>query len=103
MLEIKDVQSFLDLMKKDTKPIIIDFYADWCGPCKNIAPYFKQLEETHSNIVFVKINVDEADTVAGFLNVSSLPTFMLVKEGRELMRFSGASKNGLDNLVKNCN
>merc|ERR1711963_256036 len=59
------------------KNIIIDFTATWCGPCKMIGPTFVQLSDEFPNLVFVKIDVDEADELAALCGVSAMPTFMV--------------------------
>jgi len=100
MRQIHSSEEFVALGKTETRPIIVDFFAGWCGPCKNIAPYFEQLSEMYKNILFVKIDVDEVEDVAGFLQVTSLPTFILFKNNREVTRILGANKLGLENLVR---
>ena len=99
MLIIENVESFTTLMKTETRPIIIDFFADWCGPCKKIAPHFEDLSGIYKKILFAKIDIDENEEVAGFLGVTSLPTFILFKNGKEVSRMMGASISGLNSLV----
>ena len=102
MKYFENVESFNTFVKGEgsNKAIIIDFFAEWCGPCKGIAPFFSDLSEMYKNVVFAKVNVDEAEDVAELFGVSSLPTFVLVKNGVEVSRFSGASRNSLENLVR---
>jgi thioredoxin 1 len=102
MKYFENVESFNTFLKGEgsNKSIIIDFFAEWCGPCKGIAPFFSDLSEMYKNVVFAKVNVDEAEDVAELFGVSSLPTFVLVKNGVEVSRFSGASRNSLENLVR---
>ena len=59
------------------KKVIIDFYADWCGPCKRIAPEFEKLAEKYTDVVFLKVNVDNSEKLSEFYSVSALPTFVL--------------------------
>jgi len=64
------------------KPVIIDVYADWCGPCKQMAPIFEELEKEHgSKYKFVKINVDDSRELALQFEVTSIPTFIFIKDG----------------------
>ena len=102
MIHFQSVEAFNTFMKGEgsNKSIIIDFFADWCGPCKGIAPFFSDLSEMYKNIIFAKVNVDEAEDIAELFGVSGLPTFVLVKNGVEITRFAGASKLGLENLVR---
>jgi thioredoxin 1 len=99
MKQIHSSEEFVGLGKNESRPIIVDFFAGWCGPCRIIAPYFEQLSEMYKNVLFVKIDIDEVEDVAGFLQVTSLPTFILFKNGREVTRILGANKLGLENLV----
>lgn len=70
---------------------LIDFYADWCGPCKIMAPIFEELEKTYADkIEFKKVDVEaEGDTAEKF-NVESIPTFVLLKDEKEISRKTGA-------------
>lgn len=83
-----------------TSPIIIDVYADWCGPCRAIEPYFQQLSEMFRNIEFVKINIDEVEEeLSEMFQIQSLPTFLLLKRGKIVTYFTGASKIKLQDLI----
>ena len=68
---------------------IVDFYADWCGPCKMFGPVFESTEKKHKNINFCKINVDNDGEVAQKLGVMSIPTTIMFKDGKELRRNIG--------------
>lgn len=75
-----------DLMSKTTY-VAVDFYADWCGPCKAIAPIYSQLASTHGIpgiLAFAKVNVDHAQDIAMQYGVRAMPTFMFFKEGRQV-------------------
>ncbi|KAL6407634.1 putative thioredoxin-like protein [Ilyonectria robusta] len=68
-----------------TTHVIVDFYADWCPPCRAIAPIFSQLADTHSakgQLAFAKVNVDHVNDVAGRYSVSAMPTFVLFENGK---------------------
>ncbi|KAL7717957.1 Thioredoxin [Entamoeba marina] len=82
------------------KPVIVDFFAVWCGPCKMIAPFFEETAGSNTDIKFVKVDVDVAQEICVQYKVRSMPTFLLFKNGQEVTRFSGASKDGLLNMVK---
>lgn len=70
---------------------LLDFYADWCGPCKMMAPIFAELEKTYEGKVeFKKVDVEADGALAGQYGVSSIPTFVIVKEGKEVSRKVGA-------------
>jgi thioredoxin 1 len=83
------------------KPVIVDFYATWCGPCKMIAPMFESLEKKYdSSITFVKVDVDEAEDIAVKYRVSSLPTFMVFWDKKPSKTVSGANIKVLERLVE---
>lgn len=84
----------IDKFKKEMKDgkCIVDFYADWCGPCKMIAPKFAELSEQYKsrNIKFFKVNIDDNEEIGGALNVRSLPTFITMKDGKVVSTVEGA-------------
>jgi thioredoxin 1 len=75
--------------------VFVDFYAEWCGPCKITTPLIEELSEENKNIKFVKINVDENSDLASKYSVFSIPTFFIFKNGEIVSQFVGAlSKEG---------
>ena len=93
--------SFKDLIQGD-KPVLVDFYADWCGPCKQQGPILKQLtERAGDKIRVVKINVDHARAAADQYQIRSIPTMILFKNGKIVWRQSGLqSLHTLEGLVQ---
>ena len=83
-------------------PVLVDFYADWCGPCKMSEPVLEELSLSYQDkVVFVKLNVDENQKVTKDYDVMSIPTTILFKDGKELGRQIGfASKQKLEELLK---
>lgn len=71
------------------RPVVIDIYADWCGPCQQMAPVFHELEKEMPDIKFVKINVDEARELAIQYGVTSIPTFIFMKHNEVVGRSTG--------------
>jgi len=75
----------LDALLSSTKNVVVDFYADWCPPCRTIAPVFSQLADTHATdgqLAFAKVNVDHVNDVSGRYNVSAMPTFVFFQDGK---------------------
>lgn len=83
------------------KLIVADFMADWCGPCRQIAPKLQDLENRYGNRMSVlKVNVDQCSNLAHHYHVSSMPTFVFIKNGREVDRFSGADAKQLQDKIQ---
>ena len=80
-----------DVMKSDL-PVLVDFWAEWCGPCRMVGPAIEQLAQTMSDKIRVaKLNVDENQEIALKYNVRSIPSILLFKEGKEISRTVGAA------------
>ncbi|UCD60756.1 MAG: thioredoxin [Flavobacteriaceae bacterium] len=94
-------QNFRKLTSGDI-PVLVDFYADWCGPCKMLAPILKQVkEELGDTIKIVKIDVDKNQSIASKYQVRGVPTMLLFKNNKQLWRQSGVlPKNEIINIVE---
>ncbi|CAN0115423.1 unnamed protein product [Heterosigma akashiwo] len=77
------------------KLLVVDFYADWCGPCKQIAPEFQKMFEEMGGVNFAKVNVDKNKESSQKYQVKSMPTFVFIKNGAEVHRVQGANAAGL--------
>ncbi|GIW62746.1 MAG: thioredoxin [Patescibacteria group bacterium] len=95
-VSIATTESFKKEVLESELPVIVDFFADWCGPCKITAPIFEELaEELQNKLKFVKVNVDENQDLAQEYNIMSIPTFLIFKNGKKVAEFIGArDKNG---------
>ncbi|WP_296712197.1 thioredoxin [Rhodoblastus sp.] len=80
---------------KSAEPVVVDFWAEWCGPCKMIGPSLEELAKDYAGKVkIVKLNVDENPAVAGKLGIRSIPTLMLFKDGKVAAQKVGAAPKG---------
>ena len=70
--------------------VLVDFYADWCGPCKMLAPIIAEIkEELKDKVYVIKVNVDQEDELANKFGIYSIPTLVLIKDGKEIDRKTG--------------
>ncbi|KAJ8390319.1 hypothetical protein AAFF_G00108880 [Aldrovandia affinis] len=99
---IEDKDGFDKALKEaGDKLVVVDFTATWCGPCQSIAPFFKGLSENpdNSNVVFLKVDVDDAQDVASFCDIKCMPTFHFYKNGKRIDDFSGSNQAKLEEKV----
>lgn len=90
---VKDESDFKSkLVEAGDKLVVVDFYADWCNLCKSIAPQVEDMAKKMKDVVFVKVDINECESVAMDYSVSVLPTIVFIKKGEKLESLEG-SKN----------
>jgi thioredoxin 1 len=90
-----DDSTFDEEIKGSTEPVLVDFWAEWCGPCKMIAPVLEEIASEHAGKVRIaKLNVDESLEVSRRFEVMSIPTLILFKDGEPQLRIVGAKGKG---------
>ncbi|XP_017051920.1 thioredoxin-1 [Drosophila ficusphila] len=101
---MSSVRTMSDYYKKiesaGDKLVVLDFYADWCGPCKQIESTVKSLARKYSSkAVVIKVNVDKFEGLSERYNVRSMPTFVFLKSNHRVGSFSGADEDKLANMM----
>lgn len=85
-------QTFEHLIQNSTKPVIVDFWAEWCVPCRTVAPILEEIAESRSQeVTVVKVNVDEYPNLAADYGIMSIPTVIRFQSGQESSRIVGAA------------
>ncbi|MBQ9774138.1 MAG: thioredoxin [Clostridia bacterium] len=90
MSAIKINQSNFDTVKNSGKTVLLDFYADWCGPCRMVSPIVEEIAAEREDIIVGKINVDEESELANTFGVFSIPTLVVLKNGQVVNQSAGA-------------
>ncbi len=94
-------ESFENEVLKCNIPVLVDFYADWCGPCKMLSPTVDEVAEENDDIKVVKVNVDESHDLAIKYQVMSIPTLVVIKNGNEVNRSVGViDKEEILSMIK---
>ena len=100
VLKVND-NTFEQEVLKSNIPVLVDFYADWCGPCKMLSPTVDEVAQENDDIKVVKVNVDESQDTAIKYQVMSIPTLVVIKNGNEVNRSVGViDKSEILNMIK---
>ena len=83
-------QNFSNFVSNSDLPILVDLWAEWCGPCKMMAPHFAEVAKTNPHVVFAKIDTEANPRLSSAFNVRSIPTLVLMNKTTEIARISGA-------------
>ena len=100
--KIFDFESGEEWKYKGTEPAVIDFYADWCGPCKAIAPVLEELSEAYNGKLTIdKIDTDKESELSQLFGIQSIPTLLVIPmEGSPMMQRGALPKNVLQNIIE---
>jgi thioredoxin 1 len=82
------------------KIVVVDFTATWCGPCRLIAPIFAELSKKYENLIFLKVDVDEVQEVTSKWEVRAMPTFIFIKNKKQVDKIVGANREELEKKCK---
>lgn len=90
-LPVHSTEDFAELLRDSPTPVLVDFWADWCGPCRMVAPELEKIaRQKGDSVVVAKVDTDALPAVAGRFEIRSIPTLILFRRGREAGRISGA-------------
>ena len=93
-------ENFREEVLNSEKPVLLDFWAPWCGPCRMVSPILEEIAQERPDIKVVKVNVDEQPQLAAQFGIMSIPALMVVKEGRVVNQAVGARpKNAILSLL----
>lgn len=99
LIKFKPGDSFEDIVLKSDIPVIVDFYADWCGPCGKLGPIIEEHLKNKKGFKVVKINVDENAYLSEKYEVSGIPHVILFKSGKVVSTFTGLDQKALQDMV----
>lgn len=95
--------NFGEQVLKNDKPVVVDFFADWCAPCRSIAPLLEELATENEQVVIAKLDIDKNPKIPAKFGVRSIPTLVLYKNGEEQKRVVGADLNSIREMVSGAN
>lgn len=90
MSAIKINSQNIESVTNGSKPVLLDFYAEWCGPCRMVSPIVDEIAAEREDVVVGKVNVDEEQSLAARFGVASIPTLVVMKDGKVVNRVVGA-------------
>eukprot|EP01116_Phalansterium_solitarium_P009766 TRINITY_DN2406_c0_g2_i1.p1 TRINITY_DN2406_c0_g2~~TRINITY_DN2406_c0_g2_i1.p1 ORF type:complete len:108 (+),score=39.27 TRINITY_DN2406_c0_g2_i1:106-429(+) len=101
VIHIKNGEEYdAQIKRQDGKLVVVDFFATWCGPCKRISPWIEKKSDELTDVVFLKVDVDEVEEVGQKEGITAMPTFFLYKNGSKVADLVGASEAKLLKLIE---
>ena len=93
-------EDFQKILRSSDKPVIVDFWASWCGPCKMYGPEFEKASLQNDRAVFLKVNTESEQALSNSLGIRGIPCTIIFKDGKEIKRQAGAmSSDGVNSLL----
>lgn len=99
VVHLENSDNFDELVLNSKLPVIVDFYADWCGPCKKLAPILETKAKETGKFKVVKINTDDNEDLSERFNVPGLPYVILFENGKKTSEFVGFDENALEKMI----
>lgn len=97
-MKIVSESEFINEVKEGL--VLVDFYADWCGPCKMLTPVLEEINNEDENVKIVKVNIDNARFLANYYKIQSIPTLVLLKDGKLIHQVTGfRPKKMIEDLI----
>ncbi|KAJ5194810.1 uncharacterized protein N7498_008248 [Penicillium cinerascens] len=100
VVEITTKEDFESKVIGASEPVLVDFFAEWCGPCKAISPAIEKLSVEHTGVKFYKVDVDKLGEVAASNEISAMPTFLFFKDGKKVDMVRGANPPAINAAVQ---
>ena len=101
MATVEATKDNIEALVKDNDTVIFDFWAPWCGPCKQFGPIFEEASERHPDIVFAKLNTEAEHELANHFNIRSIPTLMVYREQMQVFSQPGSlPASAMDELIE---
>lgn len=98
---VKTLEELNNLLKTEKRLVVVDFFAEWCGPCKRISPEIHSLEKQYNHkIVVLTIDVDKCDDIAGEFKIECMPTILFIKNGQIVDTVTGANMPAVHANIK---
>jgi thioredoxin 1 len=102
IIDISDEEHFEKEVLKSQEPVIVDFYANWCGPCKKLGPLLEEACKNQKTFKLAKVNTDDNQDLSNEYKVSGIPHVILFSQGKEVMQFTGLDQSKLQEMIEKC-